>query len=325
MKAVVYEHYGPPDVLEVREIRRPEARAGEVLVRVRAGGVNPADWHFMRGEPFVARLMMGGLRKPRKPTVMGSDMSGVVEEVGRDVTRFRPGDEVFGEVGFGGFAEFVSFAAEKLEHKPAVASFEEAAAVPLPAMTALIGIRDVGKVQPGRKVLINGASGGVGTYAVQIAKALGAEVTGVCSGRNAEMVMALGADHVIDYTEEDFTGGGAEYDVILDTVGNRSLGDCRRVLSRNGVFGATGGGGGRILGPLTQQIKAMAMSPFVSQKLSAVNDKPNRDLAALKALIEEGKMRPVIDRTFPLDETAEAVRYVESGHVRGKAAITVQD
>ena len=323
MKAVVYEQYGSPEVLEIRDVAVPEVKDGEVLVRVRAGGVNPADWHFMRGDPFVARLMMGGLRKPRKPTVMGSDMSGVVEEVGKSVTRFQPGDEVFGEVGFGGFAELVAFSAEKLERKPENLSFEEAAAVPLPAMTALIGIRDVGNVQPGQKVLVNGASGGVGTDAVQIAKALGAEVTGVCSGKNAGLVRSLGADHVIDYTKEDFSAGGVKYDVILDTVGNRSLGECRRVLSSKGVLGATGGGGGKILGPLAQHIKAMAMSPFVSQKLSPVNDKPNKDLATLKELIEDGKITPVMDRTYQLDETPDAVRYVESGHVRGKVTIAV--
>ena len=327
MKAVVFERYGPPAVLELKDIAKPSVRSDEVLVRIRAAGMNPADWHFMRGDPYFARLMTG-LRKPRGTTVVGSDMAGQVEAIGSDVPRFSLGDEVFAEVGpaaghQGSCAEYISLPARELELKPTNLSFEEAAAVPMAAMTALIGVREVGNVQPGQKVLINGASGGVGTFAVQIAKAFGAEVTAVCSTRNREMVRSLGADQVIDYTREDFTQSKQRYDLVLDTVGNRTLSECRRILKPKGTFGATGGGGGRWLGPGTQQLKANLLSLVVSQKMSGVNGKPNKDLSCLRELIEEGKVKPVLDRTYKLEDTPEAMRHLETGHARGKIIITV--
>lgn len=326
MKAIVYNEYGAPeDVLELRDIDKPVAADNEVLIRIWAASLNPYDWHFLRGLPYVMRLMFG-LRKPRKaPTVLGSDIAGQVEAAGRNVTRFRPGDEVFAEVGTGGCAEYISLAEEKPEKKPANLTFEQAAAVPMAAQTALVGIRDQANVQPGQKVLINGASGGVGTFAVQIAKAFGAEVTGVCSPRNVDLVRSLGADHVIDYTQEDFTQGAQRYDFILDTVGNHPLSQCRRVLTPKGTYGAPGAGGGRWLGAVTQQLKAAVLSPFVSQRMVPVNDKPNKDLHYLRELIEDGQVIPVIDRSYPLDETAQAMAHVERGHTRGKVAITVAE
>ena len=324
MKAVVYHEYGAPEnVLELRDIDKPVVADDEVLVRVRAVSLNPYDWHFLRGLPYVMRLMFG-LRKPRKtPTVLGSDMAGQVESVGRNVTRFRPGDEVFAEVGTGGCAEYISVPEEKPELKPTSLTFEQAAAVPMAAQTALVGLRDQANVQPGQKVLINGASGGVGTFAVQLAKAFGAEVAGVCSTRNMNMVRSLGADHVIDYTQEDFTQGERRYDFILDTVGNHSMSECRSVLTPKGTYGAPGAGGGRWLGAATQQLKAALLSPFVSQKLVPVNDKPNQDLRFLKELIEAGQVTPVIDTTYPLSQTPDAMAHVEEGHARGKIVIAV--
>lgn len=324
MKAIVYEEYGAPDdVLEQREIARPAVGDDQVLVRVRAASLNPYDWHFLRGLPLVMRLLTG-LRKPRQtPTVLGSDMAGLVEAVGRNVTSFSPGDEVFAEVGTGGCAEYVCVPEEKPALKPANLSFEQAAAVPMAAQTALVGLRDRAKVQAGQKVLINGASGGVGTFAVQLAKASGADVTGVCSSKNADLVRSLGADHIIDYAEEDFTQGKRRYDFIFDMVGNHTLSDCRRVLTREGVYGAPGAGGGRWLGAMTQQLKAVALSPFVSQRLAPVNDKPNQDLEHLRELAEAGKVSPVIDTTYPLEAAAEAMQHIESGHARGKVVITV--
>ena len=324
MKAVVYHEYGAPnDVLELRDIDKPGIGDDEMLVRVRAASLNPYDWHFLRGLPYVMRLMFG-LRKPRQaPTVLGSDMAGQVEAVGRNVTRFRPGDEVFAEVGTGGCAEYLSVPEEKPALKPSNLTFEQAAAVPMATQTALVGLRDQANVQPGQKVLINGASGGVGTFAVQLAKTFGAEVTGVCSTRNVDMVRSLGADHVIDYTEEDFTQGGQRYDFILDTVGNHPMSECRRVLTPKGTYGAPGAGGGRWLGAATQQLKAVLSSPFVSQKMVPVNDKPNQDLDYLKELIEAGRVTPAIDTSYPLSQAADAMRYLEAGHARGKVVITV--
>ncbi len=324
MKAIVYNEYGAPEhVLELRDIDRPVAADNEVLIRIRAASLNPYDWHFLRGLPYVMRLMFG-LRKPRKaPTVLGSDLAGQVEAVGRNVTRFRTGDEVFAEVGTGGCAEYISVPEEKPELKPANLTFEQAAAVPMAAQTALVGLRDQANVQPGQKVLINGASGGVGTFAVQLAKVLGAEVTGVCSTRNVDMVRSIGADHVIDYTLEDFTQGEQRYDFIFDTVGNHSMSECRRVLTPKGTYGAPGAGGGRWLGAMTQQLKAVALSPFVSQKMVPVNDKPNQDLDYLKGLIEAGRVTPVIDTTYPLSRAPDAMRYLEAGHARGKVVVTV--
>jgi len=326
MKAIVYEEYGAPeDVLELRDIDNPEVADDEVMIRIRAASLNPYDWHFLRGLPYVMRLMIG-LRKPRRaPVVLGSDMAGQVEAVGRSVTRFRPGDEVYAEVGIGSCAEYITVPEAKPALKPANLTFEQAAAVPMAAQTALVGVRDQANVQPGQKVLVNGASGGVGSFAVQLAKTLGAEVTGVCNTRNIEMVRSLGADHIIDYTHENFTEGNERYDFILDTVGNHPMSHNRRVLTSKGTYGAPGAGGGRWLGAATQQLKAAALSPFVSQKMVPVNDKPNKDLHYMKELIEAGEVTPVIDTTYPLSKAADAMRHVEEGHTRGKVVITVAE
>jgi NADPH:quinone reductase-like Zn-dependent oxidoreductase len=323
MKAIVYHEYGSPDVLELREIDKPVVEDDEVLVRVRAASANPADWHFMRGQPYIMRPQ-SGLRKPRN-SVLGRDISGQVEAVGKDVTRFRPGDEVFGDVETAGFAEYRCVTEGFLGPKPANLTFEQAAAVPLAALTALQGLRDAGQVQPEQKVLIIGASGGVGTFAVQIAKWLGADVTGVCSTRNVEMVRSLGADHVIDYTQEDFTQSGQKYDLIFQLAGTRSPSDCRRALTPKGTLVLSSGeSDGRWIGPVDRIIKAVALSPFVSQKLGSFLAKPNEeDLQFLKELIEAGKVKPVIDRRYPLSEAPEAIRYLEEGHARGKVVITV--
>jgi NADPH:quinone reductase-like Zn-dependent oxidoreductase len=323
MRAIVYDEYGAPDdVLELREIDKPAIGDNEVLVRIRAASANPYDWHMLRGLPYPMRVMTG-IRKPRGTTVLGSDMAGEVEAVGNTVTGFRPGDEVYAEVGSGGFAEYVSTSADSLALKPEDTSFEQAAAMPMAAETALQGVRDKGNVQAGQKVLINGASGGVGTFAVQIAKHFDAEVTGVCSTRNVGLVRSIGADHVVDYTEVDFTRGGQRYDLVLDAVGNHSLSELRRVMTPKGTYGAFGGGSGRWLGPASQQLKALAMSPFVGQKLVPVNDKPNQNLDFLSELLEAGEISPVIDRTYPLSGVPEAMRYLEEGHARGKVVITI--
>ena len=324
MKAIVYDRYGSPDVLELKEIEVPVLKEDEALVRIRAAGLNPYDWHFLRGHPYPMRLATG-LRRPRKVTILGSDMAGQVEAVGRNVTRFQPGDAVYAEVGSGACAEYIGVPEKKLRAKPANVTFEQAAGVPMAAQTALIGLRDVGGVKPGQKVLINGASGGVGTFAVQIAVALGAEVTGVCSAKNADLVRSLGANHVIDYAQEDFTRGTERYDVILDTVGNHPLSGFRRVMTPRGVYGTPGGGRGRWLGPMIQQLKCGLLSPFVSQRLAPVNDKPNQDLDFLRELIEAGKLTPVTDMAYPLNETAEAMRHLEAGHVRGKVVISLSE
>jgi NADPH:quinone reductase-like Zn-dependent oxidoreductase len=323
MKAIVHHEYGSPDVLELQDIDKPVAKDDEVLVRVRAASVNPADWHFMRGLPYIMRPQ-AGLGKP-KNAVLGRDISGQVEAVGKDVTRFRPGDEVFGEVERGGFAEYTCASEALLELKPANLTFEQAAAVPLAALTALQGLRDAGRVQPEQKVLIIGASGGVGTFAVQIAKLLGADVTGVCSTRNVEMIRSLGADHVIDYTREDFTRSGRKYDLIFQLAGTLSPSDCRRALTSKGTLVLSSGeSSGRWLGPVDRMIKAAVLSPFVSQKLGSFLAKPDSDdLQFLKELIEAGKVKPVIDRTYSLNEAPEAIRYLEEGHARGKVVITV--
>jgi len=334
MKAVIYDTYGSPDVLEVTEIGQPEARDDQVLVRVRAASVNPADWHFMRGLPYLVR-MINGLRRPRKATVLGSDLAGQVEAVGKNVTRFRPGDEVFGrtraahrpdrrtEVATGGCAEYACVSEDLLGLKPASLTFEQAAAVPLAALTALQALRDKGGVQPGQKVLINGASGGVGTFAVQIAKSFGAEVTGVCSAPNVDMVRSIGADQVIDYTQQDFTKSGQRYDLILDN-GDRSLPDLRRALARKGTLVVIGGSAGRWIDGLGRANKARALSPFVSQRLRPFLTKwSKQDLHAVSDLIEAGKVTPVIDQTYPLSQAREAMRYLEGGHARGKIVIIV--
>ena len=323
MKAMVREKYGPPDVLELRDIDLPECADDEVLVRVRAAGVGRDVWHVMTGLPYPIRLAGFGFRAPKNP-VIGSDMAGVVEVLGKNVTRFQPGDEVFG-IGKGSYAEYVCALEDKLAPKPANLTFEQAAVVPIMGSTALQALRDHGKVLPGQEVLIIGASGGVGTYAVQIAKAFGALVTGVCSTKKVEMVRSIGADHVIDYKREDFAEGGARYDLILDIGGNSSLARLRSALASRGTLVITGGeGGGRWLGGTDRQVRAMLLSPFVGQKLGTfVNKENHEDLLVLKDLIESGKITPVIDRTYPLAEVPDAIRYLEEGHARGKVVITV--
>jgi NADPH:quinone reductase-like Zn-dependent oxidoreductase len=326
MKAIVYCDYGVPN-LKFQEIEKPTPEDDQLLVKVRAASVNPLDWHFVEGTPYFMRLIGVGLRKP-KDTRLGVDFAGTVEAVGKNVTKFKPGDEVFGGR-TGAFAEYVCVREPRaVALKPANITFEQAASVPIAAITALQGVRDKGKVQPGQKILINGASGGVGTFAVQIAKSVGADVTGVCSTRNLDMVRSLGADHVIDYTKEDFTKGDQRYDVILDNVANRSLSECRRVLNPNGRYVLIGGGGaneGRWLGPgLTQALKAMVLSKFVSQKMGMMMGELNqKDLTALADLMQSGKVTPVIDRTYKLSELPQAIQYLEQGHARGKVVIAV--
>jgi len=323
MKAMVRDTYGSADVLELKDIDIPEITDEEVLVRVHAAGVGRDVWHIMTGLPYPIRLAGYGLRAPKNP-VIGSDMAGVVEAVGKNVTRFRPGDEVFG-IGEGSYAEYVCAREDKLAPKSTSLTFEQAAVVAIMGSTALQALRDHGKVRPGQEVLIIGASGGVGTYAVQIAKAFGAHVTGVCSTKKVEMVRSIGADHVIDYTQEDFAESDQRYDVILDIGGNSSLSRLRRALASRGTLVIVGGeGGGRWLGGTDRQIRAMMLSPFVSQKLGTfVNKENHEDLIVLKELIESGKITPVIDRTYPLAEVPEAIRYLEGGHARGKVVVTV--
>jgi NADPH:quinone reductase-like Zn-dependent oxidoreductase len=323
LKAITYQSYGSPDVLELQEIDEPVVKDDEVLVGVRAASVNPRDWHFMRGLPYFMRLQFG-LRKP-KSTAFGSDMAGQVEAVGKNVTRFRPGDEVFAHVLAGGFAEYTCVSEEVLGLKPANLTFEQAAAVPLAALTALQGLRDHGRIQSGQKVLIIGASGGVGTFAVQIAKLFGADVTGVCSTRNVDMVRSIGADHVIDYTQEDFTQSGQKYDLILQLAGTRSPSDCRHALTSKGtLLLSSGESSGRWIGPVDRIIKAVVLSPFVSQRLVPFEAKRStEDLQVLKELIEAEKVMPVIDKTYPLSDLPGAIRYLEEGHARGKVVITV--
>jgi NADPH:quinone reductase-like Zn-dependent oxidoreductase len=327
MKAIVYCDYGVPN-LKLQEIEKPSPADDQLLVRVRAASVNPLDWHYIEGTPYFMRAMGVGMRKP-KDTRLGVDFAGIVEAVGKNVTKFKPGDEVFGGR-TGAFADYVCVRESRaVALKPANISFEQAASVPIAAITALQGVRDKGKVQLGQKVLINGASGGVGTFAVQIAKSYGADVTGVCSTRNLDMVRSLGADHVIDYTKEDFTKGDQRYDVILDNVANRSLSECRRVLKPNGIYVLIGGGGaneGRWLGPgMTHALKAMFLSKFVSQKMGMMLAELNHDdLAFLAELMQSGKVTPVIDRTYKLSDLADAIRYLEQGHARGKVVIAVE-
>ena len=323
MQAITYHRYGPPDVLRLEEVDPPVVRDDEVLVRVHAAAANPRDWHLMRGLPYAVRPQFG-LRRPRT-TRLGGDVAGRVEAVGRAVTRLRPGDEVFADVTTGGFAEYVSIPEDVVEGKPANLTFEQAAAVPLAALTALQGLRDHGRVQAGQRVLIIGASGGVGTFAVQLAKWLGAEVTGVCSTRNLDLVRSLGADRVVDYTKEDFAGNGRRYDVIFQLAGTRSPSDCRRALTPRGTLTlSSGDSDGRWIGPIDRMVKATVLSPFVPQRLGAFLARPSRaDLALVRELIEAGTVTPVIDRTYPLPEVADAIRYLETGRARGKVVITV--
>jgi NADPH:quinone reductase-like Zn-dependent oxidoreductase len=324
MKAIVQDRYGSPDALEFRDVGKPVPADNEVLVRVHAAAVNAYDWHLMRGDPYLARLTLG-LGRP-KMKIRGRDFAGRVETVGADVKRFGPGDEVFGEVD-GAFAEYVCVPENMLETKPTNLTFEQAAAMPLAGNTALMGLRDAGRVQPGQQVLVNGASGGVGTFAVQIAKSFGAEVTGVCSTRNVDLVRSIGADHVIDYTQEDFTRNGRRYDVVFDLVGNRSLTDLRRALTPRGALILSGGGvsrGGSLIGPMGLIIRGQALSRFVRHRLLVLMAMPSKEnLATLRELAESGKVTPVIDRTYPLREAPEAIRYLEAEHARAKVVITV--
>ncbi len=326
MKAVVHCDYGAPDVLRLETVEKPVPQDNQVLIRVHAAAVNPLDWHYMRGTPYVMRIGTG-LRKPKEAR-LGVDYAGTVEAVGSSVTRFKPGDEVFGGR-TGALAEYVTAREDRaVVLKPANVTFEQAAAVPVAGLTALQGLRDSGRIQPGQSVLINGASGGVGTFAVQIAKSLGASVTGVCSTRNLELVRSLGADHVIDYTQQDFTAGEDRYDVILDLVGNRSLRENRRVLKPEGTYVLIGGGGpndGRWFGPVPKVIAALVMSPFVDQELGMMMSELNQqDLTYLGGLMQDGKVTAVIDRRYPLGETAEAIRYLETGRARGKVVINIE-
>ena len=323
MKVIVRDKYGSPEVLELRDIDKPEITDDEVLVHVHAAGVDRGVWHVMTGLPYPIRLAGYGLRAPKNP-VIGSDVAGVVEAVGKNVTRFQPGDEVFG-IGKGSYAEYVCAREDKLAPKPANLTFEQAAVVAISGSAALQGLRDHGRVEPEQKVLVIGASGGVGTYAVQLAKAFGAHVAGVCSTTKVEMVRSIGADHVIDYTREDFAEGDQRYDLILDIGGNSSLSRLRRALTSRGTLVIVGGeGGGRWLGGTDRQIRALVLSPFVSQKLGTfVNNENHEDMLVLKELIEAGKVTPVIDRTYPLSEVSKAIRYLEDGHARGKVVITV--
>jgi NADPH:quinone reductase-like Zn-dependent oxidoreductase len=324
MKAIAYEQFGSADVLELREVRKPDVERDEVLVRVHAASPNPYDWHLMRGLPYIARLAGAGLRRPKKP-VLGSDMAGEVEAVGNEVARFRPGDKVYGFVRAGGFAEYVSAPEALLALKPANLTYEQAATVPLAGMTALQGLRDVGEIRSGQKVLIIGASGGVGTFAVQIAKWYGADATGVCSTRNLEMVRSIGADSVIDYTREDFTRSSQKYDLIFQLAGTASPSACRRALTPNGrLVLSSGDSPGRFIGPVDRIINALVLSLFVGQTLRPLDTKPrSQDLQFLTDLIEAGSVTPVIDRTYPLIEAADAIRYLETGRARGKVVISV--
>jgi NADPH:quinone reductase-like Zn-dependent oxidoreductase len=323
MKAVVQDTYGSPDVLELREIDKPVVGEDDVLVRVHAAGVDQGVWHLMAGLPYLVRIAGVGLRAPKTP-VRGYDVAGRVEAVGENVTGFGPGDEVFGTCR-GSFAEYACARADRLLPKPASLSFEQAAAVPISGYAALQAVRDQGKVQPGQRVLITGAGGGVGTFAVQLAKAFGAEVTGVCSTMKMDLVRAIGADRVIDYTREDFANGRELYDVILDIAGNRSLSHLRRALAPKGTLVIVGGeGGGRWLGGIDRQLRALVLSPFVQQKLGTwISRERKEDLEELRELLEAGKVTPVVDRTFPLSDVPEAIKYLREGRARGKVVITV--
>lgn len=323
MKAILYPRYGSPDVLQLTEVEQPIPKNDEVLVKVHAASVNALDWHFMRGSPSLIRVSGSGLRKP-KDQRLGVDLAGRVEAVGSHVTQFQIGDEVFGR-GHGAFAEYACAGADKLLLKPATTTFEAAAAVPVAALTALGSLRTKGQIRPGQQVLIQGASGGVGTFAVQIAKALGAEVTAVCSTRNVDMARSLGADHVIDYTQEDFTKKGQRYDLILGVNGYRPISAYRRALRPTGIYVMVGAANDQLYKGMLQ---VMLLGPLISragsQKIAIYMAEPSqKDLVAVKELLEAGKVVPVVEKTYPLSETAEALRYFEEGHVKGKLVITV--
>lgn len=323
MQAVVYRCYGSPDVLQLEQVEKPVASGNQLLVRVRSAAVNPLDWHYLRGSPVIMRLGTG-IGAPQT-TRLGVDFAGTVEAVGADVTRFKPGDAVFGGR-TGAFAEYITVGEDRaVVHKPENLGFDEAAALPIAAITALQGLRERGQLKAGQKVLINGASGGVGTYAVQIAKALGAEVTGVCSTRNVALVRSLGADHVIDYTQENFTEGAVQYDLIIDNVGNHPLLKLRKAMTENGIVVMVGGPGGRFIGPLMYPLKGILLSPFVGQDfLPFLAELKQADLEYLGELMAKGQMKSVIDRSYSLSEVADAIRYSEEGRARGKIIVTVE-
>jgi len=326
MKAIVYCDYGLTH-LKLEDVEKPTPNDDQILIKVRAASVNPYDWHFVEGTPKIMRVMGVGLRKP-KDTRLGVDFAGTVEAVGKNVTQFKPGDDVFGGKG-GAFAEYVCRRAQgAVALKPVNITFEQAAAVNIAGITALQALRDKGKVQPGQKVLINGASGGVGTFAVQIAKSLGADVTGVCSTRNVDLVRSLGAEHVIDYSKEDFAKGAERYDVILDNVPNHSLSECRHILSPKGKYVMIGGGGpndSRWVGPFGRVIHALILSPFFSQEMGMMMADPSqKDLTVLGDMMQSGKVKAIIDRTYKLSEVPAAIAYLEQGHARGKVVITLE-
>ena len=321
MKAILFPKYGSPDVLQFTEVEKPTPNENQVLIKVVAAAANPLDWHGMRGEPFLAR-MGNGLRKP-KDQRLGADIAGRVEAVGKNVTEFKPGDEVFGAVGVGGFAEYVCTREKNLALKPANVSFEQAAAAPVVGYTAVQGFRHAGGIRAGQKVLVNGAAGGIGTFAVQFAKSCGAEVTGVCSTRNLELVRSIGADHVVDYTREDFTRNGQQYDLIYDSIGNRSVIDYRRALKPQGICVIAGFTS--MLGLFGHMLLGRLVSKAGDKKVGmmGISNANKEDLLVIKELLETGKVVPVIDRRYPLGETAEAIRYLETGHARGKVIIIV--
>ena len=328
MKAFVLRSYGSPDLLELTDVDEPVPGDDEVLVRVGATSVNPYDWHQMRGQPYVARLMPGGmgLRGP-KLSILGCDLAGRVEAAGQNVTGFGPGDEVFALLPQGCFAEYVSVPQSLLAYKPKNLSYEQAAAVPMAAITALLGLRDAARLQPGQTVLVNGASGGVGTFAVQIARALGANVTAVCSAPNAGLVRSLGAAEVVDYTTTDFTRHGQRYDLLLDFAGSRRVRACRRALKPEGTFVAVGGPAGRWLQPAGHMFAALALAPLVSQRVVMTDTvrctHKKENLVTLTELFEDGKVTPVIGRTYPFGDIPAAIRHQEQGHARGKIVVTV--
>jgi len=321
MKAIVYTKYGSPDVLQLKDVEQPTPKDDEVLIKIRAASVNAYDWHFLTADIFLIRLMGGGLLKP-KDQRLGADVAGRIETVGRNVKQFQPGDEVFGMVK-GGFAEYASAPESALWLKPVNTSFDEAAAIPMAAITALQGLRDEGHIQAGQKVLINGASGGVGTFAVQIAKSFDTEVTAVCSTRNLEQARSIGADHVIDYTKEDFTKNGQQYDLVFAANGYHSLSAYKRALTPKGVYVMAGG-------TMAQIFQSMLMGSMMSETggrtMGGVRAKRSQnDLVSIKELFEAGKVKSVIDRRYPLSETAEALRYLGEGHARGKIVITLKN
>jgi NADPH:quinone reductase-like Zn-dependent oxidoreductase len=327
MKAWVYERYGSPDLLSLQEVQTPTPAGDEVAVRIHAAGLNAADWHVMRADPFLVRLRFG-LRRPRRPRIVGCDVAGVVEAIGERVTRFSPGDRVFGEVGFeGGLAELATPRADRIATMPANSTFEQAAAVPVAGVTALRAIRDAGRVEPGTTVLLIGASGGVGTFALQIAQALGGVVTAVCGPAAVDLVRSLGAAEVIDYTAQRYVDAGTTYDVVVNNGGTHSLRSLRRTLTPHGTLAAVGGSQhGGLFGPGGIAMRGKLVAPFVSQRIVAVEGESNdADLTTLATMIEAGDVTPVIDRVYPLGEAPDALRYVEDGHPKGKVVVTVAE